>query len=441
MRRCIGIILGLALVLAAIVSRAEDRDVRWEMMVHTPTSTEVFVVEEVDSLTFRAVPIPGVCCIDYDCILLVEEECDSIGGVFHPEWPTCNPNPCPPPPEAICCDGDYCIVMPEQYCEAIGGIWHPGWVSCEPNPCLMIPEMIRVPAGDFIMGDGIAHCGVDEHEVILTRDFYLGKYEVTNREYLEALQWAYDHGYVIATTSYVRDNLDQCTASLLQMDSENSEIQFDGAGAFYLREAPCSWAQEAYPGGYDPADHPVKMLTWYGAARFCDWMSLRDGLPRAYDTPGDGWPCNGGDPYGAEGYRLPTDAEWEYAAQFNDERIHPWGDEEPNCDRVNYAPEFPTIFCVGWTSAVGSYPPAPVSLGLYDMMGNVAECCNDLFVCDLGFVPVIDPVGPETSNLHVSRGSSWMGGSHHLRCAYRGSIMLENPDFTVSLRVARTVAR
>ncbi|MCK4414550.1 MAG: SUMF1/EgtB/PvdO family nonheme iron enzyme [Candidatus Eisenbacteria sp.] len=143
-------------------------------------------------------------------------------------------------------------------------------------------------------------------------------------------------------------------------------------------EAPSSWAQDAYPDGYDPADHPVKVVNWFGAARYCDWLSLQAGLPRAYEHSGD-WSCNGGDTYGAEGYRLPTDAEWEYAAQYEGERIYPWGDEAPNCSRVNFDDT-----CVGWTSPVRSYPDAPEALALSDMAGNVWDWCDDWHVCDLG---------------------------------------------------------
>ena len=84
---------------------------------------------------------------------------------------------------------------------------------------------------------------------------------------------------------------------LLCLDSVYSEIQFDGAGSFYLRESPSGHAQDAYPGGYDPTYHPVKEVTWYGSVRHCDWLSPQAGLPRAYGHSGD-WLCNGGDPYG-----------------------------------------------------------------------------------------------------------------------------------------------
>ncbi|MCK4413427.1 MAG: SUMF1/EgtB/PvdO family nonheme iron enzyme [Candidatus Eisenbacteria sp.] len=303
----------------------------------------------------------------------------------------------------------------------------------DPNP---IP-MVTVPAGVFIMGDGVAYCGEDEHEVTLTRDFYLCKHEVTNQEYLEAVQWAYDQGYVTATTTSVQDNLDGSTEKLLDLDNDYSEIQFDGAGSFYLRESPSSAAQSAYPGGYDPADHPVKEVTWYGSVRYCDWLSLQASLPRAYEHSGD-WSCNGGDPYGAQGYRLPTDAEWEYAAQWDDERIYPWGDEAPDCSRVNFGPD---EYCVLWTSPVGSYPDAPEALALSDMAGNVWEWCNDWWLCDLGTASVTDPTGLTSGTSRVVRGGAWTTGASELRCAYRiHYISPQYSDFDFGFRAARTAS-
>ena len=70
-----------------------------------------------------------------------------------------------------------------------------------------VEAMVVVPSGTFIMGDGESQCGVDEHEVTLTRDFCLARSEVTNQEYMVAVQWAYDHGYVTVTTVWVHDNL------------------------------------------------------------------------------------------------------------------------------------------------------------------------------------------------------------------------------------------
>jgi formylglycine-generating enzyme required for sulfatase activity len=297
------------------------------------------------------------------------------------------------------------------------------------------PGMIYVPAGVFTMGDGVGYCGVNEREVTLTRSFYLGQHEVTNQEYMEVVQWAYDNGYVTATTASVQDNLDGSTQELLDLDSENCEIQFDGVGTFSLRESPSSDAQNAYPGGYNPADHPVQEVTWYGAARYCDWLSLMEGLPRAYQHAGD-WACNGGDPYGAEGYRLPTDAEWEYAAQWDDERIYPWGDEPPDCSRANF---YDSDFCVGWTSPVGSYPDGPASLRLSDMAGNIGEWCNDWHACNLGTSPATDPTGPGSGTARVLRGGNWIYGVTDLRCASRDySSAPDDSDYYIGFRTSRT---
>jgi len=296
--------------------------------------------------------------------------------------------------------------------------------------------MVLVPAGVFIMGDGDTYCGHDEHEVTLTQEFYLGQHEVTNQEYLEAVQWAYDHGYVTATTASIKDNLDGSSVDLMDLNFMYSEIQFDGAGTFYLQESPSSWALAAYPDGYDPADHPAKEMTWYGAARYCDWLSLQVGFPRAYEHTGD-WSCNGSDPYGAEGYRLPTDAEWEYTAQWNDERAYPWGDMEPSCDYANYFGEVAS--CIGWTTLVGNYPSAPATLGFSDMAGNVREWCNDHWECELGNAPVTNPSGPSSGSVRVIRGGSWDLPADNLRCAYRA--FYSNPsdgDNDLGFRVAKT---
>ncbi len=276
-------------------------------------------------------------------------------------------------------------------------------------------DMVLVPAGSFIMGDGAAPCGVDEREITLTRDFYLGQHEVTNQEYLEAVQWAHDHGYVTATTSSVRDNLDGSTVELLDLDDPHCEIAFSG-GVFSL---------------VNP-DHPVIEITWSGAARYCDWLSLMSGLSRAYAHSGD-WSCNGGDPYGASGYRLPTDAEWEYAAQDDAERVYPWGSEPPSCVLANYSG------CVGWTSPVGSCPAGDSALGLSDMAGNVFELCNEWRVCELGTLPATDPVGPGSGSTRVLHGGSWESGDSSLRCAARNHTYPSTSNQIQGLRVARTI--
>jgi len=343
MRRRIGVIVVLTVVLAASVSEGD-----WGMKVHKNGTVEHHVLSEIDSLTFFE---------------------------FH------DPDSLPIP-------------------------------------------MVRIAAGVFIMGDGVAPCGEDEHAVTLTRGFYLGQTEVTNLEYLEAVQWAYDHGHVTVQGPWVLDNLDGSMTELLSLTGEASEIDFQD-GVFVLRDVAGH--------GVNP-DHPVKEVTWFGAARFCDWLSLQDGLPRAYAHVGD-WSCNGGDPYGAVGYRLPTDAEWEYATQFDGERVYPWGDEVPDCDRANYY-DCPT----DWTTPVGSYPAAPASLGLSDMTGNVWEWCNDWWVCDLGTAAQEDPAGPDNGTHRVMHGGSWNStpSPETLLCSYRHGYLPANAGWAAGFRIAKT---
>ncbi|MBD3368389.1 MAG: SUMF1/EgtB/PvdO family nonheme iron enzyme [Candidatus Eisenbacteria bacterium] len=284
-------------------------------------------------------------------------------------------------------------------------------------------DMVLVPAGAFTMGDGVAQCGASRHTVSITRGFHLGRHEVTNQEYLEAVRWACRHGYVSVTAVSVRDSLDGSSVELLDLDDDDCEIAFSD-GEFSLRDAGH---------GINP-DHPVKRVSWYGAARFCDWLSLQEELPRAYKHDGD-WACNGGDPYDARGYRLPTDAEWEYAAQYDDGRLYPWGYRAPGTDLLNCCRE------VGWTTPVGSYPPAPASLGLEDMAGNAWEYCNDWHECSLGDTAVTDPAGPRSGIGRVVRGGSWMRYRDVFRRASRFCGAPSGGSDHFAFRVARTMTR
>ena len=283
-----------------------------------------------------------------------------------------------------------------------------------------VPAMITVPAGTFTMGDPDAYCA-NVHSVTLTNDFWLGQHEVTNQEYVEALQWAYDHvpRLVTVVTYSVKDAMDGSTVELLDLDDGDCEISFSG-GVFTVDAG-----QE---------EHPVIEVTWCGAVRYCDWLSMVGGLDRAYEHSGD-WLCNDHDPYGAGGYRLPTDAEWEYAAQYPDNRIYPWGGESPSCARANWGG------CEGWTLPVGSCTPdGDSSLGFWDLAGSVWEWCNDWHECHLGTGTDTNPIGDPTGAYHVLRGGSWLDSSiNYLRCASRYTIFPGLSDSNIGFRVARTV--
>jgi hypothetical protein len=83
--------------------------------------------------------LPHVCCVGEDCYLVLDDECAALGGVFHPEWDSCGPpNPCALP--HVCCVGEDCYVILETDCAAMGGVFHPEWDSCgPPNPCQVTP--------------------------------------------------------------------------------------------------------------------------------------------------------------------------------------------------------------------------------------------------------------------------------------------------------------
>jgi formylglycine-generating enzyme required for sulfatase activity len=165
--------------------------------------------------------------------------------------------------------------------------------------------------------------------------------------------------------------------------------------------------------GWD--NHPVVWVTWYGAAAYCNWRSGMAGRTMCYDW--DTWECN----FSANGYRLPTEAEWEKAARGStDERTYPWG-EGIDCTRCNYSPDID--LCIYYTAAVDdpTYADDVSPYGAWQMAGNVWEWCND-WSSDEYYAgsPVNDPTGPVSGAFRVSRGGSWWDGEYHSRCANRG---------------------
>jgi formylglycine-generating enzyme required for sulfatase activity len=250
------------------------------------------------------------------------------------------------------------------------------------------PSFVLVPSDTLTMGDGVSYRGQNEHQVTLIHDFWLGQYEVTNQEYSELVQWAYDNGYVTATSSSVRDNLDGSTQELVDLDDGDCELAFSG-GVFL-----------------------------FGTRGVGSTVTIR-----------------GGDPYSAAGYRLPTDAEWEYAAQYDDERIYPWGDGRPTCSLANYS------MCVGWTSPEGSHPAGAqpsLSAPLYDLSGSVWEWANNRWRCDLGSSPAIDPPGPSGRSYRVIRGGSWYLSISYLRASSRSYYGTHGSFDIIGFRPARS---
>jgi len=151
--------------------------------------------------------------------------------------------------------------------------------------------------------------------------------------------------------------------------------------------------------------HPVVYVNSNEAAKFCQWLSSRE----------------------KRRYRLPTEAEWEYAARGNDGRRYPWGDQEGRGDLANFA-DRNTEFA--WSdrkiddgfaesSPVGAFPLGSSPFGVEDMAGNVWEWCLDFMEAYRG-APKINPRGAISGAKRVYRGGSWKSRFHSLRATTRG---------------------
>ncbi|MCP4663107.1 MAG: formylglycine-generating enzyme family protein [bacterium] len=156
------------------------------------------------------------------------------------------------------------------------------------------------------------------------------------------------------------------------------------------------------------AKHPVTEVTWFDAVRFCNRLSEEAGLEPCYEVENEevSWINDSG------GYRLPTEAEWEYAARAGTEGRWSFGDDQARLGDFAWFDD---------NSGNEAHPVAkkePNPWGLYDMHGNVLEWCWDVFAeYDTG--PAADPRGPKSGALRVLRGGSYWGGPWGLRSADR----------------------
>ncbi len=290
---------------------------------------------------------------------------------------------------------------------------------------------VSIPSGTFMMGSPtnelLRNTDETQHQVTLTHSIYVQTTEVTNLQYMELAQWAYDNGHVTATSASLSDELDGSTQELLELDGADPsygtcEVSFI-AGVFSC---------------INPT-HPVKYVTWYGSVAYCDWLSLQQGLPRAYSHAT--WQCNSGNPYMAVGYRLPTEAEWEYACRAGTQTPFHTGSCLDAGTEANYNGVYPYNECpagpyVGRTVPVVSYPAN--AFGLYNVHGNLWERCNDWYVWFSYDGTVTDPVGPGTGSYRVIRGGSWDGAAGLCRSACRGAFLPDRGHGCVGFRPVRS---
>ncbi len=273
----------------------------------------------------------------------------------------------------------------------------------------VLPGFVRIPAGEFIMGESLGWPKEAPPHLVNVSTFFLGKFEVTKLRWDTVRTWGLDNGYTDLPT-----------------------------------------------GGSKAANHPVHSISWYDIVKWCNAWSQMEGLTPCYTFSGETYKtrirtpvCN----WSANGYRLPTEAEWEKAARGGVAgKRFPWGTDTIAQSLANYyggtGPDrddlgpsgYNPIGCVGGTdpatSPVGSF--APNGYGLYDMAGNVWERCWDWFGAYVA-VPVTDPKGDSLGTFRVCRGGSWSGLACQCRIAERSSDC--GPEYSnrsIGFRVARS---
>ena len=176
---------------------------------------------------------------------------------------------------------------------------------------------------------------------------------------------------------------------------------------------------------------PVVQISWNEAALFCNWLSEKDNLPQVYHKKGEILVAQ--EPL-STGYRLPTEAEWEYCVRFSNNKatlVFPWGNTfPPKVKSLNIADLSAKNLLPNYLDNYDdSYPvtahPASFkanALGLFDFGGNTSEWCHDYYSI-YSYSPdksYQDPTGPQQGNHHLVRGSSWRDASiSSLRSAYR----------------------
>ena len=205
---------------------------------------------------------------------------------------------------------------------------------------------------------------------------------------------------------------------------------------FYLGATEVTQGQYRAVTGQSPShfkgsdDLPVEQVSWLDAVNFCNALSRAEGLPLFYRVDG---PNVAVPDWKGAGYRLPTEAEWEYACRAKNPARYSFGDDPAGLGEYAW---------FGGNSGNQTHPVGqkrPNAFGLFDMHGNVWEWCSDGYQGDFyARSPVDDPVCPfEGAASRVLRGGSWFSIPRYCRSAYRDGFTPAYRDNDLGFRVAR----
>ncbi len=283
-------------------------------------------------------------------------------------------------------------------------------------------KMIRIPSGAFVMGSSESDIAwammtlaqgqplsleneYPFHKVRISRPFYMSSTEVTVGQFQK----------FVDETGYVTD----------AEDAGGGQVFNTRDGQFEAKPGS-TWKN---PGWKISPDQPVTMVSYNDAQAFAEWLTAKEKLP----------------------YKLPTEAQWEYAARGGIPMAQfPWGDDLQDGRRANFA-DRNTDFewrdnnaddGYKYVAPVGSYEPN--GYGLYDMAGNVLEWVRDYYGEDYyRYSPEVDPAGPGHGENRVTKGGEWTFGPVNLRCAFRGwsrpDLAFYNTGFRLIVEIGNSI--
>jgi formylglycine-generating enzyme required for sulfatase activity len=235
-----------------------------------------------------------------------------------------------------------------------------------------------------------------QHQVTVG-SFYMSKYELTVGEFRQ----------FVNATGY-------------KTTAETSGGGYVWTGSDWEMKADASWKNPYFS---QQDNQPVVLVSWYDAVNYCNWRSQEDNLTPAYTVSGTNvtWTRS------ATGYRLPTEAEWEYACRAGTTTLYSSGS---------------SVDGAGWYSNNSGSKTHPVGTkqangwGLYDMHGNAWEWCWDWYGA-YGTAAQTDPLGASSGTYRVLRGGGWTSDGQYLRSAYRNYYTPSGRDNNIGFRLLR----